>query len=146
MIRKTIGWGVEKFNKHTIIRYLIGGGTSAFVNLSIFTFLYYFFQIHYIVSSIIAFAIAFFVSLTFHKFWTFRDHSTDKIHVQGFLYLLSSLFGLSINTLILYACVDYFHLVPLVGQVIAGGLTACCTFFISKFYIFTHQKDYSITQ
>lgn len=127
---------IEKITRHTIVRYLIGGSTSAVVNLVVFYTLNSLNDVHYITSSIIAFLAAFFVSLIFHKFWTFRDHSTENIHVQGFMYLLSSLFGLGLNTLILYVCVDQFGLLPLVGQIIAGGLTACCTFFISKHLIF----------
>lgn len=132
---------IEKIAGYTIVRYLIGGGTSAAVNLIIFYFLNSVSGVHYITSSVIAFAFAFFVSLTFHKFWTFRDHSTQNMHIQGFYYLLSSLFGLSLNTLILYICVDYFGLLPLVGQIIAGALTACCTFFISKYIIFKKSED-----
>lgn len=127
---------IKKIAGYTIIRYLIGGSTSAAVNLTIFYLLNSVSGVHYITSSVIAFVVAFFVSLTFHKFWTFQDHSTENMHIQGFFYLLSSLFGLSLNTLILYICVDYFGLLPLVGQIIAGGLTACCTFFISKYLIF----------
>ncbi len=127
---------IKKFIQHTIVRYIIGGGTSAVINLFVFYVCNSVFHIHYLVASVIAFIIAFFVSLSFHKFWTFRDHSTDNLHTQGFLYLLNSLFGLGLNTLILYICVHYFSLLPLIGQIIAGALTAFCTFFISKHFVF----------
>ena len=127
---------IEYFTRHLIVRYVISGGTAAFVNLSIFSVCYYIFHIHYIVASIIAFIIAFFVSLILQKFWTFRDSSTNNIHIQGLMYLFSSLFGLLVNTFILYACVDYFGMAPLAGQIIAGVGTALCTFFISSNYIF----------
>lgn len=131
---------IEKITGFTIVRYLIGGSTSALVNLSTFYVLNSLKGIHYITSSVIAFMAAFFVSLFFHKFWTFRDHSTENMHIQGFYYLLNSLFGLALNTLILYICVSHFGLLPLVGQVIAGLLTACCTFFISKNLIFSKSE------
>lgn len=137
---------IEKITQYTIIRYLVGGGTSAVVNLTVFYLLNSVIKVHYITSSVIAFVVAFFVSLTFHKFWTFRDHSTENIHIQGFYYLLSSIFGLGLNTLILYICVDYFGLLPLLGQIIAGGLTACCTFFISKYLIFKRTDSPFISQ
>ncbi len=137
---------IEKITQYTIIRYLVGGGTSAVVNLTVFYLLNSVIKVHYITSSVIAFVVAFFVSLTFHKFWTFRDHSTENMHIQGFYYLLSSIFGLGLNTLILYICVDYFGLLPLLGQIIAGGLTACCTFFISKYLIFKRTDSPFISQ
>jgi putative flippase GtrA len=132
---------IEKATQYTIVRYLVGGSTSAIVNLAIFYILNSVIGVHYIVSSVVAFVVAFFVSLAFHKFWTFRDHSTENIHIQGFMYFLSSIFGLGLNTLILYLCVDYFGLLPLLGQIIAGGLTACCTFFISKHLIFNRKEN-----
>lgn len=127
---------IKYFTKHLIVRYIISGGTSAFINLSIFSLFLYVFRIHYIVSSVIAFIVAFFVSLILQKFWTFHDHSTDNIHIQTFLYLLNSLFGLCVNTLVLYICVHYLNFLPLVGQIVAGIFTALCTFSISRKYVF----------
>lgn len=130
---------IDFLTKHLIIRYLISGGTSAAVNLSVFSLLFYIFHIHYIISNIIAFLIAFGVSLVLQKFWTFQDHSTDRIHIQGILYLFSSLFGLGVNTLVLYICVDFFGTIPIVGVIIAGISTALCTFPISRRYIFNQK-------
>lgn len=127
---------IKYFTRHLIVRYIISGGTSAFVNLSIFSLLLYVFHVHYIVSSVIGFSVGFLVSLTLQKFWTFHDHSTDNIHIQSLLYLFNSLFGLCINTLILYISVHYFGFIPLAGQIIAGIGTALCTFQISRKYVF----------
>jgi putative flippase GtrA len=127
---------IKKLTQHQIVRYLIGGSTSAVVNLLVLYFFNSVLGIYYLTASILAFCIAFFVSWAFHKFWTFREHSMDNAHTQGALYLLSSLFGLSLNTLILFVSVDIVHLPVLFGQIIAGGLVACCTFFISKHFIF----------
>jgi putative flippase GtrA len=131
---------IKIFTKHLIVRYIISGGISATVNLSIFSLLFYVFRMHYILSSIIAFALAFFVSLSLQKFWTFRDHSTDNMHIQGFYYLLSSLLGLSVNTVVLYALVHYLHFIPIVGQIVAGISTALCTFPISRKFIFKERE------
>jgi putative flippase GtrA len=130
---------IKKFTQHLLVRYIISGGTSAFVNLAIFSFLFYFLHIFYILSNLIAFLSAFGVSLVLQKFWTFRDHSTDNIHIQGLLYMISSLFGLGVNTFVLYICVHFFHIVPIFGVIIAGISTALCTFPISRKYIFNQQ-------
>ena len=132
---------IKKITGYTIVRYLVGGGSSAVVNLSIFYILNSLLKIHYITASIFSFIVAFFVSWMFHKFWTFRDHSTENMHIQGFYYLLSSLFGLCLNTAILYSAVNFLSLIPFWGQVVAGGLTASCTFFISKNLIFNKKEE-----
>ena len=127
---------IKKLTKHLIIRYIISGGTSAFFNLATFFCLYHFLHIYYLFASIIAFILAFFVSLILQKFWTFRDHSRENMHIQIGKYFLASIFGLAINTGLLYIFVDGLHAHPLIGQILAGGLTACCTFPISRRYIF----------
>lgn len=86
-----------------------------------------------------AFSVAFFVSLFLQKFWTFRDHSTENMHIQGMYYLLNSLLGLAINTTVLYVCVDYLKFIPIVGVIIAGICTALVTFQISSRYVFNNS-------
>lgn len=135
---------IANLTKHLIIRYLISGGTSASVNIGLFSLLHYYFKIHYILSNIFAFIVAFFVSLVLQKFWTFQDHSTENIHMQGLFYLFSSLFGLGLNTSILYISVDLVGVQPIVGVIIAGIFTAMCTFQINKKYIFKNNREVNI--
>ena len=141
MIKSIYNFTLEVLYEHRILRYIISGGTSAFVNISLFSLFFYVFHFHYLVANLISFSIAFFVSLFMQKFWTFRDHSTENMHIQGLYYLLNSLFGLGINTLILYICVDYFGLLPILGVVSAGLLTASITFQISSRYVFNNGKS-----
>ena len=140
MFKEYINQQITRLTKHTIIRYIISGGTSATVNLSVFSLFFYIFHLYYIFSNIIAFILAFSVSLVLQKFWTFRDHSTENMHIQTILYLFSSLFGLAINTGVLYICVDFFGILPILGVVVAGISTALCTFPISRKYIFNQKK------
>jgi putative flippase GtrA len=127
------------YTRHILIRYIISGGTAASVNLFVFAVFFYQFKIHYLISNIIAFSMAFGVSLTLQKFWTFKDHSTENIHVQTVLYLANSLFGLAVNTLLLYVSVDILGFMPLAGVILAGIGTALCTFQISRRYVFNSK-------
>ncbi len=132
---------MKRFTKHLIIRYLISGGTSAAINLSILSFLYYMAGVYYLYAAIIASIVAFFVSLLLHKFWTFEDFSRTDMHVQAGKYMAASLFGLLLNTVFLYVLVDYFHFFVYLGQIIAGGSVACITFFISRSLVFKGKKN-----
>ncbi|MEI6843432.1 MAG: GtrA family protein [bacterium] len=129
--------------KHLVVRYVISGGTSASVNIAILSILYYIFHMYYLLASVFAFIVAFFVSLVLQKFWTFRDHSTKDMHLQIGKYLVSSLFGLAINTALLYIFVDHFHFYVFLGQVFAGIITASITFFISRNHVFTNGEHFS---
>jgi len=131
---------MKYFTKHLIVRYIISGGTSATVNLTILSLLYYVFHIYYIFASVVAFLVAFIFSLTLHKFWTFKDHSMKGVHKQAGKYLLNSVFGLIVNTTVLYICVSHLHFYVFFSQIVAGIVTAFCTFFISRDYIFNQNK------
>lgn len=132
---------MKRFTKHLIVRYLISGGTSALINLGVLSALYYVFGVYYLYAAIIASVIAFFVSLILHKFWTFEDFSRTNMYTQVGKYMMTSLFGLLLNTIFLYVLVDYFHLYVYIGQIIAGGSVACITFFISRGLVFKGKKD-----
>jgi len=123
-----------------LVRYIISGGISATVNLAVLSILYYIFDMYYLLASIFSFLVAFFVSLTLHKFWTFEDHSMKGASLQAGKYLVSSIFGLIINTSFLYIFVDFMHLYVFLGQIFAGIITASVTFFISRDHIFKNGK------
>lgn len=94
---------------------------------------------HYLVSAILAFIIAFGVSFTLHKYWTFKSHEQDT-HKQAILYLGTSLFGLFLNTLLMYVFVDMFHIGVMVSQFFVGGIVAFSSFFISRNFVFKYDK------
>lgn len=131
---------MKRLTQHLIVRFIISGGTSAFVNIAILSLLYYVFHVYYLLASVIAFLISFIVSLVLQKFWTFQDHSMVDAHVQAGKYLATSLVGLGINTVILYVCVEHFHFYVFMGQLVAGTITACCTFFLSRNYVFNSAQ------
>jgi putative flippase GtrA len=119
-----------------IIKYIISGGTAAVVDI-LFLFLFTdIFGWWYIISSICAFLVAFCVSFFLQKFWTFKDNSTKKMHVQVSMYLIVSVGNLLWNTLLMYLFVDIAHLWYILAQVLAGGIVAVTSFFIYKKFIF----------
>lgn len=123
---------IQKLTQHTVIRYIISGGTSASFDLAFLYLLHHLLKIQYLWAAIIAFLGAFCVSFVLHKFWTFKNRSTHNIHKETVLYLASSLFGLGFNTLLMYLFVSHLHLNVILAQIITGGIVACFTFFLSR--------------
>ena len=120
------------------LRFFIAGGFAGVTDL---IFLYMFhdiLSIHYLISAILAFIIAFVVSFSLHKFWTFKSHR-EKTHKQAGLYLLTSLFSLGLNTLCMYALVDGFGIHVIISQIIAGLLVAIVSFSISRNIVFKYK-------
>lgn len=113
-------------------KYVIAGGTASVVNLF---FLYIFtdiFGVWYVLSSVFSFIIAFFLSFTFQKFWTFEDRSTKGMHAQAGLYLAVALGNLAFNTGLIYAFVEYFGIHYLLAQIFSGVIVAVESFFIYR--------------
>ncbi|MEK7169916.1 MAG: GtrA family protein [Patescibacteria group bacterium] len=126
-------------------RYLVAGGTAAMVDLGLLYIFTDFFLIHYLWSAIWAFIVSFFVSFLLQKFWTFQNTETDRMHVQMTVYFLVAVANLALNTLLMYLFVDYFHIWYVLAQVLASGLIACESFFISRHIVFKRRVSSSTT-
>ncbi|MFA6404787.1 MAG: GtrA family protein [Candidatus Paceibacterota bacterium] len=124
-----------------VVRYLISGGTAAFTNILLLYLFTEIFGIWYIASAAMAFSIAFIVSFTLQKFWTFQDVSKDQIHRQAMVYLTVALFNLFINTGLLYMQVEYLGIHYIVAQLIASVFIAVESFFIYQIFIFKKKTE-----
>jgi len=140
MIEKLFNLGMGILEKHVVLRFIISGGTSAVVDLFFLYIFHNILNIHYLLSAVLAFIIAFFVSFTLHKFWTFKSHA-EQTHKQVVMYLGTSLFGLSLNTLLMYIFVDHFHVQVLLSQIFVGIIVAFSSFFISRNFVFKYKKS-----
>lgn len=120
-------------------RYIISGGTAAIVDLGTLYVLTDLFAVWYVLSAAIAFAVAFGVSFLMQKFWTFRDHDTDRVHTQVLLYLVISVANLLLNTAMVYGFVEYLRVHYLLAQIVTSGLIACESFLVYKLLIFVRR-------
>src|SRR3989344_3676584 len=142
-----IEWTKRKYNHFDqnyaghakIIRFIISGGLATIVNLGVLFVFTHFFHFWYLISAIIAFLFAFFVSFSLQKFWTFRDHSKDNMHKQAGLFFIIVILGLLINTSIIYTLVESVHLHYLLAQFFSGIVIAFFNYMMYQKFIF-HKK------
>ena len=121
-------------------KYIIAGGTAAFVDLSFLVFFKELFGFHYLLAAVFAFIIAFCVSFILQKFWTFSDGRMEGVHRQAAVYLMIALANLFMNTLLMYLFVDVVHVWYLFSQIMAAGLIALVSFFIYRRFVFKNTK------
>lgn len=129
-----------------VFRYVISGGIATFVD---FIFLYFFtdfLHIWYLLSAIVAFILAFFVSFFLQKYWTFGDDSSDRVHKQMIIYLSVAGTNLCVNTLLMYLFVHYVNLHYMVAQFIISGFIAISSFFIFREVVFKKKKIINIEE
>ncbi len=123
-----------------VTKYIISGGSAAVVDLVALHIFVRYVGMWYLMAAVLAFLIAFSISFTLQKFWTFQDHSTEKVKSQASLYFFVSVINLIINTLMMYVFVDYFDIHYIVAQIIASGLLAFSSYFIYSIFIFSNFK------
>jgi len=133
------------YNNKRIIKYLISGGTAAFVDIVLLYIFTDFFGLWYLLSAIISFLIAYFVSFYLQKFWTFRDNTLHNIRRQMIIYFIVGVTNLGINTAGMYLLVDKFKRHYLIAQIIMGALISFSSYLIYRFFIFS-KKDNSINK
>ena len=136
-----LGKVVRRYQR--LLRYLMAGGTAATVDLLLLYIFTDIFGIYYLLSAVLAFLVAFAVSFTLQKFWTFQDHSTDRVHTQAVAYFFIAGGNLLLNTVLMYVLVDGYGVWYLLAQFIISGLIAFGSFFISR-YLF-RQRDLDTT-
>lgn len=122
-----------------IIKYLIAGGTATLVDLSLLYFLTDILEIWYLISAVLAFGGAFFVSFFLQKFWTFRDPDKEIMYRQMRLYLAVALANFIINTALMYILVDGFKIWYMLAQFMVSSLIAFESYLVYKFFVFNNK-------
>lgn len=125
---------------HALFRYLVSGGSAAAINIGTLYVLTEYAHVFYLLSAVLSFSIAFFVSFLLQKFWTFGDRRKEVLHWQVILFLGVALVNLLVNTLLIYSLVEYMHLWYVAAAVVSGALLAVSNFFIYKHVIFTTEE------
>lgn len=124
----------EKF--YLVLRFVIAGGTATVVNLTILYVLTDIFNVHYLISAIISFLVAFVVSFSLQKFWAFGDFGTAKLHIQATQYFLFSGVNLTLNTVLMYVFTDLLGVWYFLSQIFAAAIIAVESFLVYRFIIF----------
>ena len=115
-----------------IARFLIAGVVAVFVNLLSLYLLTRYAHIWYLVSSMIAFSTSYVVSFVLQKFWTFKNKEVGAIAYQLPLHLLLALFNLVLNTILIFALVEWGHVWYMFAQALATIIISLDSFILSK--------------
>ncbi|HEY4482775.1 MAG TPA: glycosyltransferase [Candidatus Paceibacterota bacterium] len=118
-----------------LVKYVISGGSAAFVDIFSLYVLTEWLGLWYLISAGLAFLVAFWVSFFMQKHWTFQDGSAQS-RKQAVVYFGVALVNLGVNTLLMFFLVDLVHLWYVFAQMITGGLIAFSSFFIYRKFIF----------
>ncbi len=129
--------------RKSVIKFIIAGclaGGSDLVFLFIFHGLFLW---NIVLSTSSAFILAFLVSFTLQKFWTFRDYQ-NKVVQQLVLYILNALLGLYLNGYFMHLLVVKYAVWYILSQIIVNLVLAFWNFVVYKFIIFKTNQSHEI--
>ncbi len=131
---------IQIFQRYAqFVRFVIAGSFSFAVNLVALYFFTDIVGIYYLISTILAFLISFSISFTLQKFWTFKEHSRDNLHIQLSLYLCLQLVNITLNASLMFVFVEYMHVWYIYSQAVISPVLAVVIFFINKAHIFNRS-------
>ena len=126
-----------------MVRYIISGGAAVVLNFAVLYSLTEFLHIWYLFSSLVGMGAGFITSFLLQKFWTFTNHSLERVHVQFQLHIALSLANVALSTATLYLLVQYAHLWYIAAQFLIAACLATMNYFIYRAYIFPHTHPTS---
>jgi glycosyltransferase involved in cell wall biosynthesis len=119
-----------------IVKFLITGTIAAFLNIALLYLLTEYARLWYLASSVVSFLIALAANFAMQKYWTFRSTSGGDTRRQLPSFVLLQLVNLGLNSLLLFALVEYLHVWYVFAQFIVSLLLACFTFVVNRALIF----------
>ncbi|MCL2045083.1 MAG: GtrA family protein [Oscillospiraceae bacterium] len=124
-----------KLNKETLwnfIKYLIIGGTSFVIEITLFRLLRK--RIHYIIANIIIYTLMYWLVFLANKFINFQSRGNFKRQLAR--YTILYFINLLITNLMLYALGDHFGIDPVIGKILVTGAACCWNFLLYKLVIY----------
>jgi len=118
--------------RKAIIKFVIAGVISGGIDLVALHIFHAWLRWGIVMSTSAAFVVAFMVSFTLQKFWTFRDSSQDRLAGQLILYLANGLIGLYLNGYLMHLTVNRLGIWYLLAQIIVNLVIAFQNFIVYR--------------
>jgi len=123
----------------TVGKFLIAGVAATATNLALLYGLTELFAIWYLVSAVIAYALATLVGFILQKFWAFAHYSRARIKREAAWFVLNNLFGLVFASAALFILVEYGGWWYMLAQAAALVVVAAWNFVAYRFFIFPKE-------
>ncbi len=136
MLYKDFYIALLKLKKY--LKFFISGSLAALVNLGMLYVFHGVLEIPVVLAASLSFVLAFVVSFTLQKFWTFADMGSERIYGQLSRYLLVGLFGLWLNAFGIHILTERFGVFYLLAEVFLTIVLAIFNYFL---YRLIFRKD-----
>lgn len=127
--------------RKAIVKFFIAGGFAGVVDLIALFIFHDLFAWGILFSTSAAFILAFAVSFSLQKIWTFRNYSHEKLPRQLILYLIVAFISLNLNALGMHWLVNNLGVWYLLSQLIVNLCLGILNFFNYKFIVFKVHRN-----
>ena len=117
-----------------IIKFGIVGGLAFLIDYGIYALLTEVFSVYYILASIISFTLSVIFNYILSIKWVFDVNKKQGIK-EFITFIILSVIGLIINSIILYLTVELIHIHKLIAKIIATAVVMVYNFITRKIFI-----------
>ena len=117
-----------------ILKFGVVGVTAFIIDYGIFTILSQLLGIHYLIASIISFSISVIYNYILSIKWVF-DISKKQTPKEFIIFIILSVIGLGLNSLIMYVSVDLMQIHEMISKIVATAIVMVYNFITRKIFI-----------
>ena len=118
--------------------FIVGGSCTVFDFAMLFGFTH-FLQINYLISSVLSFTISAVVNYYLCVHWVFNYRAVEKRHREFIFYLVLSVIGLGLSTLLIWTFTELVGLYYMISKLITTFITYWVNFGTRKYFLHTHK-------
>jgi len=127
----------ELVKSNTFIKFCLIGIINAIVGFSLILSLIYIFGVNYLISNLVGYMGGILTSFILNKYVNFKSEGHIKFELPIFLF--SFIIAYSVNLVVLYSLVEFFHQSKIVGIVIASSTYTFLFYLASRFIVFHNR-------
>lgn len=120
-----------------LLRYILVGGLGAAIHIAVLTAFVEIAKFEPVFASIVGFLVSLTCSYWLHAIWSF-DTAQQQHRKASVRYVVVSVMGLCLNTLIMFLLINGFGLWYLIAQAIAAVLVPIHNFLLNFYWTFEH--------
>ncbi len=125
---------LEKKIIKQILKFGVVGGLAFVIDYALLYLLTEFLNIHYLVSSIISFSVSVIFNYILSIKWVFDVNKKQDVK-EFIIFIVLSIIGLGINSLIMYIMVDLMNVYYMASKIVATAVVMVYNFITRKIFI-----------
>ena len=118
-----------------ILKFVIVGGIATIIDFGVLVLLKEVFGMKPVIANVISFTVSVIYNYIASVKWVFDVNKNQDKKTQFVVFVILSVIGLGINTLIIWLCDDVLGIYYLIGKVLATGIVMVFNFVTRKMFL-----------